>query len=239
MVKETFKQAVDNSGNLKAHCLDMIENSREKGWVLEPDAKAIMALQGLDIPDFYLGNSVKEAGLFLKKTSSMVVAKCVSSKILHKTEYGAVVTKISTHEQLATAFRKFKQLPGFENVLVEEMVTGIEVLIGAKIDYQFGPVVMLGIGGTSVEIYKDTAIRMAPLKPSDVISMVNSLTGREMITGHRGQQGVDINRLTHLMVKFSTMVHEWEKVIESIDLNPVICTPDRCVIADARIIIKS
>ncbi len=219
--------------------LKIIENSRASGWVMEPDAKKIMAWHGFDIPGFYLGNSVKEAGVFFKQCPSMVVAKCVSPQIIHKTEFGAVITNINTLTRLKTVFETFRQMPGYEAVLVEEMIQGIELFVGARIDYQFGPVVILGIGGTGVEIYKDTAIRMAPLKPSDVLSMVNSLTGKQIINGYRRKPGVNMDVLIHLVVEFSHMVCRLESVISDIDLNPVICTPDRCVVADARIIIPS
>ncbi|THB81821.1 MAG: acetyl-CoA synthetase [Desulfobacteraceae bacterium] len=218
---------------------EILEQSRSRGWVLEPMAKSFMEMTGLDIPKFYLGSSSSRAGEFLKQCKSGVVAKCVSSQILHKTEYGAVRVGIHNQDQLKEAFRHFKLLPGFEEVLVEEMLSGVELLVGAKIDYQFGPVIVMGIGGTGVEVYKDTTIRMAPLKPGDVLSMVNSLIGKDIISGHRGQQGVDMDVLTRVLVQFSHTVMEMEDRIESIDLNPVICTPDRCVVADARIILAS
>jgi hypothetical protein len=130
------------------------------------------------------------------------------------------------------------KLEGCENILVEQMVQGIEIIIGAKNDFQFGPVIVFGIGGTSVEVYNDTAIRMAPVKPADVFSMVGSLKAKKLITGYRGKPGVNMKIFTDLMVKFSHLIMELENDIESVDLNPVICTMDRCVIADARIILQ-
>lgn len=215
----------------------ILEQSRERGWVLEPAAKSIMKMHGMDIPEFYLGNSLEEAEQFLIRCSGSVVAKCVSPDILHKTDHHAVRVGIRTRKQLDDAFRAFRRLPGYEQVLVEEMVQGIELLVGAKIDYQFGPVIVMGIGGTGVEIYKDTAIRMAPLKPSDVTSMAGSLTGKAIISGHRGHFGVQMDVLTPMMVSFSHLAVELEPFIESIDLNPVICTRQRCVVADARIML--
>ena len=151
----------------------ILENSKELGWVLEPDAKALMKLHGLDIPEFILTNDFESADKFLNKSDCPVVAKAVSKSILHKTEHKAVVTGITSSEQLKKEVMRLKKLEGCENILVEQMVEGIEVIIGAKNDFQFGPVIVYGIGGTSVEIYNDTAIRMAPLKPEDVVSMVD------------------------------------------------------------------
>lgn len=205
--------------------------------MLEPDAKALLKLKGLDIPDFILTSSFEDAERFLKEAGSIVI-KAVSRKILHKTEYNAVVTGISSSHHLQQEMERLLKLEGCETILVEKMIQGLEIIIGAKNDFQFGPVIILGLGGTSVEIYNDTAIRMAPLKPGDVFSMVESLQAKELLLGYRGKKGVNMEILTHLIVNFSYWMMELENEIESVDLNPVICTKDRCVIADARIILK-
>ncbi len=223
---------------LKKKIKEIIKNNKPLGWVLEPDAKALMKLYNLDIPDFVLTDSSKDVEPFIDKSGYPVVAKAVSEKILHKTEHQAVVTGISSGEHLQREMTRLLKLDGCKNILIEQMIQGIEVIIGAKNDFQFGPVIVFGIGGTSVEIYNDTAIRMAPLKESDVASMVESLTAKEIILGHRGKHGVNMEVLTDLLIKFSYLIMELEKDIESVDLNPVICTKDRCVIADARIMIK-
>ena len=122
-------------------------------------------------------------------------------------------------------------------MLVEEALNGFELIVGAKIDYQFGPVVLLGIGGTGVEIYRDTALRMLPLRPQDVASMVKGLKGHQLLEGYRGAEPVDMQRLSHMLIAFSGLVMQIEPYIESIDLNPVICTADRCIVADPRMVL--
>jgi len=224
---------------LKKNSKKIIEESKSLGWVLEPDAKALMKLQGLEIPDFILTHSFEEADQFLKKSGCPVVAKAVSKNILHKTEHRAVVTGISSSDHLESEMARLQKLDGCENILVERMVQGIEIIVGAKNDFQFGPVIVFGIGGTSVEIYNDTAIRMAPLKPGDVPSMVESLKAKDLILGYRGSAGINMKILTHLIVNFSYLIMELENDIESVDLNPVICTKNQCVIADARIILQT
>ncbi|WP_022663956.1 acetate--CoA ligase family protein [Desulfospira joergensenii] len=223
---------------LKKLSRQIIENSRETGWVLEPDAKALMRLAGLDIPDFILTDSIEAAGHFLDRAGCPVAAKAVSKKILHKTEHRAVVTGIASKDHLKREMERLLALDGCEKVLIEEMVMGIELIIGAKNDFQFGPVVVFGLGGTAVEVYRDTAVRMAPLKPGDVVSMVESLKARDLVLGHRGGQGVNMEALTRMMEAFSCLIIELEHEIESVDLNPVICTGEKCIIADARIILK-
>ncbi len=216
----------------------IIENSKPRGWVLEPEAKQIMANQGFDVPNFVLTDSIQVANNFLK-LSGPVVAKAVSEKILHKTEFDAVVTGISEEKTLEREMTRLKTLQGCEQILVEEMVEGLEIIIGAKNDFQFGPVIVLGLGGTSVEIYNDTAIRMAPVNQGDVYSMVDSLKAKKLFKGYRKKPGVNMDLLVSLVVKFSSLTMDMEEQFQSIDLNPVICTKGRCVIADARIMLKS
>lgn len=216
----------------------IIETSQSRGWVMEPEAKQIMAGQGFDIPNFVLTDSVEVARAFLEKSPGPVVIKAVSEKILHKTEFDAVVTGINDEISLEREMERLKSLAGCEQILVEEMVQGLEIIIGAKNDFQFGPVIVLGLGGTSVEIYKDTAIRMAPVTPEDVVSMVDSLTAKKLFKGYRKKPGVNMERLTRLVVDFSTLIMDLENKFQSIDLNPVICTRELCVIADARIMLQ-
>jgi len=223
---------------LEQESKNIINNSKDLGWVLEPDAKALMKFQGFDIPYNVLTNSFDKADQFMKDAGCPVVAKAVSKKILHKTEYRAVVTGLSSSHQLKKEMARLQKLDGCENILVEHMVQGIELIVGAKNDFQFGPVIVFGIGGTSVEIYNDTAIRMAPLVEHDVLSMVQSLKAKAILSGYRGKPGVNLKALTHLLVDFSLLIMDLQEDLASMDLNPVICTKDKCFIADARIILK-
>ncbi|MCP4021425.1 MAG: acetyl-CoA synthetase [Desulfobacteraceae bacterium] len=223
---------------LKKESVKLLEKQRNIGFLLEPEAKKLFKDHGMDIPGFVLADSLKTAKAFFKDTSSPLVAKAVSRKILHKTEYNAVVTGIKTPDVLESEFNRLKGLDGCESVLIEEMIKGVEIIIGAKNDYQFGPVVVLGIGGTSVEIYNDTAIRLAPLEQGDVVSMVESLVARDIIKGFRGKIGVNMEVLVSTITVFSQLITDMEPFFESIDLNPVICTKDRCVIADARVMLR-
>ncbi len=214
---------------------EALNRAEKRGWVMEPEAKRILTNRGFDVPDSVLARTAVEAEAFAGKNGFPVAAKCVSPEILHKTEHGAVITNINSIDELNTVFHRLMKLPGAQSVLVEAMISGIELFLGMKNDYQFGPVVVLGTGGVGVEIYNDTAIRMAPVKPDDVISMVNGLKGSAVIKGFRGLPGVNLDCLIDVTVRFSQFAMELEKWVRSMDLNPVICTPDRCVIADARI----
>ena len=223
---------------LKKEINEILLNSKEFGWVMEPEAKRLLSLAGLDVPKFTWVTGIEEAIRFAKEIGYPVVAKIVSSKVIHKSDVGGVVIEIDSDEKLKKSLSKFSHFDGFAGMLVEEMIGGIELIAGATIDYQFGPVILLGLGGTGVEIYKDTTLRMAPLNKRDVESMVRSLKAYQLLEGYRGSEPINLEELSRMMIAFSDLVMELEEGIESIDLNPVICFSNRCVVADARIILK-
>jgi succinyl-CoA synthetase beta subunit len=217
--------------------LGIIEDSRDQGWVLEPDAKRILSIAGLDVPRFSWAKSADEAAAFARTVGYPVVAKVVSPRALHKTDVGGVIVGVRGEEELRRAYGTLGRIEGFRGVLVDEMLSGVELIVGAKNDRQFGPVILLGVGGVSVELYKDTAIRMAPLAEKDASSMVRCLRAHELLEGFRGAEPVNLALLTALLVGFSNLVMEIADQVESIDLNPVICSSRRCAVADARIML--
>lgn len=216
---------------------DILTASQDIGWVLEPDAKQILDSVGIPTPHFHLATTKDDAILFAGNIGYPVAAKIVSPAVLHKTEHDGVALGIETDEALNAAFDRFERFDQFKGMLVEEMVAGVELIVGAKIDHQFGPVVLLGIGGIGVELYGDTAIRMAPVNEQDVRSMVCQLKGRQLLQGFRGSAPVAMAPMIDLVIRFSELVMDLEKQITSIDLNPVMCTSTGCVVADARIIL--
>jgi len=216
---------------------EMLSASKDRGWVLEPEAKRLFARLGLDVPRFIWTTRLEEALRFAREIGYPVVAKVVSPEILHKSERKGVAAGIQEEGELIAAVDRFRKMEGFAGVLVEEMVQGLELIVGSKDDYQFGPVILLGIGGTGVEIYRDVTLRMAPLNPKDIENMVRCLKARRLLEGYRGTEPISLSKLSGLLSVFSGLVMDLEGSYESIDLNPVICSSNRCVIADARIIL--
>jgi acetate---CoA ligase (ADP-forming) subunit beta len=216
----------------------IIENGRQAGWILEPEAKRLLSLAGLTVPQYEVAATASEAVAAAQRIGCPVAAKVVSAQILHKSEAGGVVLGIAEPARLKGIFEKFSALDGFAGLLVEEMLPGSELIVGAKVDFQFGPVILLGIGGTSVEVYQDTSIRMAPLTAEDVPAMLAGLKGAKLLQGYRGAEPINVSLLTRLMLAFSDLVMELENEMASIDLNPVKCSADRCVVADARVILN-
>ena len=223
---------------LKKEITDIISAARGAGGVMEPEAKRLLAIAGLKVPRFKWARTMEEALRSAHEIGYQVVGKVISCDVVHKSDQGGVVVGIDTEETLERTYQRFSAVHNFAGMLVEDMVSGVELIVGAKIDYQFGPVILLGMGGTGVEIYKDAVLRMAPLQEKDVSSMVNNLKAHPLLEGYRGSEPVDLNELTHMMLVFSELVMDLEQVMESIDLNPVMCSPKSCIIADARIMLQ-
>ena len=218
---------------------EIIENSQKNGWVLEPDAKRLMAEVGVPVPAFEWCHDLADTLSAAERIGYPLVAKIVSPAIMHKTDVDGVVVGIKGPDELEKHYLRLSRLKGFDGVLLDEMVTGQELIIGCKNDFQFGPVILIGIGGTSVEIYQDTAIRMAPLKSSDPESMVSALKGYRLLSGYRGRTPISMPHLTTVMLKVSELMVALQDKIESLDLNPVFCSDQHCIVADARILLKN
>jgi acetate---CoA ligase (ADP-forming) subunit beta len=216
---------------------DIVSASRGEGWVLEPEAKRLLSLAGIPVPRFRWAKSFEDAAQFAGKIGYPVVAKVVSPRLVHKSDAGGVVTGICDGEKLAATFSRFSRLAGFDGMLVEETLSGTELIVGARVDYQFGPVILVGMGGTRAEIYRDVSLRMAPLNPGDAERMVRGLRARRIFEGFRGSAPVSMEGLEGLVMNLSRLVMELGESFESMDLNPVMCSAAGCVVADARIML--
>ena len=219
----------------KIHAI--LKAGEKAGWIVEPEAKKILSLAGLNVPRFKWTTKLKEALEFVRSIGYPVVVKVVSPEILHKSDVGGVVVGVASDEQMGAAFQRFSTFQGFAGIIVEEMISGVELIIGAKVDIQFGPVILLGMGGTGVEIYHDTCLRMAPLKQKEAESMIKSLKAHQLLEGYRGSKPVNVSALTEMITSFSNLIMQLEDYIESIDLNPVMCSSNSCIIVDARIVL--
>jgi len=217
---------------------EILAASAGRGWLLEPDGKELLKNAGLPVPRFAFARSVQEALRFARTIGYPIVAKVVSPLVLHKSDHGGVLTGIAGDEEAQAAWRRLSTIEGFEGMLVEETVQGVEMIVGAKIDFQFGPVILLGMGGTAVDVCPDAAIRMAPLANGDPGRMIQCLRGRRLLEGYRGRTPVSLASLSDLLLRFSSIVMDLLGVIESIDLNPVMCSSRASVIADVRVMLK-
>jgi acetyltransferase len=153
---------------------------------------------------------------------------------LHKTDVGGVVLDIEDQEQVLEVFHKMKSIEGFEGVLLQPMLKGIELFAGAVYEPDYGHIVMCGLGGIYVEALKDIASGLAPLTMPEASSMIRSLQSYKMLMGIRGQKAVDIQKYAEIIVRLSSVLRYCIEIKE-VDLNPLIDSKDGLVIVDARI----
>ena len=223
---------------IKQEIMDILHRARINGWLMEPEAKRVFALAGLPVPRFAWAADLRESLQHAARIGYPLVAKVVSPAVVHKSEVGGVGVGIADESQLRTFYERVSGLPGFAGLLIEEMAAGMELIAGAKLDFQFGLIILLGIGGISVEVYDDVAIRMAPICPADVEMMLRELKGEKLLSGFRGKPAVNREKLVRVLVDFAALVQEMVPYIAFIDLNPLLCSGEECIIADARIMLN-
>jgi acetate---CoA ligase (ADP-forming) subunit beta len=223
---------------LKKEIKEIIDKSKKWGWVLEPDAQKIFSGYGFKTPMYTVATEASPAVSMARQIGYPVVAKIVSPAIIHKSDVKGVVVGIQDDQTLIQTLERFRKLDGFAGMLIAQMVKGQELIIGAKNDFQFGPMILLGMGGVGVEIYKDVSLRMAPLTACDADHMINTLAARRLLTGYRGAKPINMNALKKTIVNFSRLMMDLQNVFESVDLNPVMCTAKSCIIVDSRIMLR-
>jgi acyl-CoA synthetase (NDP forming) len=157
---------------------------------------------------------------------------------------GGVKVNIGSDDELKKAFDDIingtkAKIPDaeIEGILLEEMVKGPELIIGTTIDPQFGPMIMFGIGGIFVEVYKDVSFRLVPITPGDAKDMLEEIKGKALLTGVRGLPAADTDQLVDILIKISEFISSYPEVAE-MDLNPLIVSEKGIKAVDARIILK-
>jgi succinyl-CoA synthetase beta subunit len=133
--------------------------------------------------------------------------------------------------------RKISPTCEIKGISIEEMVEGPEFIIGVTKDSQFGPMIMFGVGGIFVEVYKDVAFRLIPISETDAKDMLNELRGKELMNGIRGMPKGDPDELAHILIRVSNLIEMYNQIKE-IDINPLILTRNGAKAVDARIILE-
>lgn len=170
-----------------------------------------------------------------KKMKFPLVAKCVG--LLHKSDQGGVVLNIRSAEHLSLEFDRLMKIPEAKGVMIQPMLSGQELFIGAKYEPLYGHIVLCGLGGIFVEILKDVASGLAPLSFSEANSMIRSLRAYKIIQGTRGQKGLNEELFAEIIVRLSIMLR-FTPEIKEIDINPLLANDKDVVAVDARIRIE-
>lgn len=180
--------------------------------------------------------SKEEAFSFAEKQGYPVVLKSASPQILHRTELGAVIAEIEDKEKLSEAYENLLEIEKVKEgeILVQKQISGREIMVGAKIDSTFGPIVLFGLGGIFVEVYKDISFRLAPIEREEAEKMIEEIKGAEILKDFRGKKSIDIVKLKDILVQTSKLIAGEE--IEELDFNPVIANPKGTWVVDAKIV---
>ena len=207
----------------------------ENGYVPPQTVRDILSCAGIPLVPELVATSKDELTAFAQRVGYPVVAKVVGP--VHKSDVGGVTLNIRTPEHLALEFDRMMQIPGATGVMVQKMLRGTELFIGAKYEERFGHVVLCGLGGIFVEVLKDVRSGLAPLTYGEAFSMIHGLRGYKILQGTRGQQGINEKKYADIIVRLSTLLR-FATEIKEIDINPLLADGDDVVAVDARILIE-
>ena len=205
------------------------------GYLAPDTVREILSCAGIPMVPEQVSSSKDELIAFAEKTGYPVVAKVVGP--VHKSDVGGVTLNIRTAEHLSLEFDRMMQIPDATGVMVQKMLKGTELFIGAKYEERFGHVVLCGLGGIFVEVLKDVSSGLAPLSYGEAFSMIHSLRGYKIIKGTRGQTGLNEQKYAEIIVRLSTLLR-FATEIKEIDINPLLADEHSVTAVDARIRIE-
>ena len=216
------------------------KSRREKRDPLLPDALEILKAYGIRVAEYYWATRREDVKEAFKKMEGPFAFKVVSSALSHKSDVGGVVLNVDTLSKAEEVYGKLENLdPGsFSGTLIQKMVPeGKEVLLGAKKDPSFGPVILFGLGGIYVEIFRESSIRVAPINRFDAEEMISEFKAAAILKGVRGEGPSDKEALVENLLRLSQLVTDFPE-IEGIDINPVKVLEKGALAVDARIILN-
>ena len=205
----------------------------------------LMADGGLPTPPFALATTPEAAARIAGELGFSVVLKISSPDIVHKSDVGGVRLNLSSPEavakageELLVAVRHALPKARLEGLLVCRMAPpGVEVIVGMNRDFQFGPVILFGLGGVLVEAFRDVSLRHLPLSREDARSMLREIRGCRLLSGYRGRPPVDEAALVECILKVAEIATKHPE-IQELDLNPVLAYPEGIMVVDARVIVR-
>ena len=213
----------------------IIDGISENGYISPDLVHQLLESAGIPTVPEFVSAEKKEVIKFAEKCGYPVVAKVVGP--VHKSDVGGVALNIRSKEVLAAEFDRMMNIPDATAVMVQKMIKGTELFIGAKYEPRFGHVVLCGLGGIFVEVLKDVSSGLAPLSYAEAESMIKSLRGYKILKGTRGQQGVNRRRYAEIIVRLSTLLR-FATEIKEMDINPLLADEKDVIAVDARILVE-
>ena len=216
---------------------ELIRKAEGRTALLEHEVKGLLKEMGLPVPKGIFIRSGED----IPKSSDLkfpLVAKVSSEKISSKSDLHGVRTGLQDSGGLKTAVEELSRIENSVGVLIEEMApAGTEVIIGGVIDSQFGPVMMFGLGGVFVELYRDVSFGLAPLSKEDAHWMIKDIKGHRLLEGYRGSPPVDKEALVEILIGTSEIMATG--LVEELDLNPVTLYAQGAMVLDAKMRLRT
>ena len=214
---------------------NIIGSIGQDGYLPPETVHQLLESAGIPMVPEMVSDDKNQLAAFARKVGYPVVAKVVGP--VHKSDVGGVALNIRTPEHLALEFDRMMQIPGATSVMVQKMLQGTELFIGAKYEERFGHVVLCGLGGIFVEVLRDVSSGLAPLSYPEAYSMIRSLRAYKIIQGTRGQAGINQQRYAEIIVRLSTLLR-FATEIKEMDINPLLADEQNVIAVDARIRIE-
>lgn len=214
---------------------EIIAGIKEDGYIAPELVHQIFECAGIPMVPEMVSDSKGELTAFADKVSYPVVAKVVGP--VHKSDVGGVALNIMSAEHLEMEFDRMMKIEGAKAIMVQKMIKGKELFIGAKYEPRFGHIVLCGLGGIFVEVLKDVSSGLAPLSYDEAYSMIRSLRAYKIIKGTRGQKGLNEQKYAEIIVRLSTLLR-FTTEIKELDINPLLADEDNVTAVDARIRIE-
>ena len=229
------EQAMNCDGVDVARIRSIIDGIKGSGYIAPKLVNELLGSAGIPTVPEFVGHSKDEVVAFADKCGYPVVAKVVGP--VHKSDVGGVTLNVRDGGQLAAEFDRMMKIPDATAVMVQKMIKGTELFIGAKYEPRFGHVVLCGLGGIFVEVLKDVSSGLAPLSYTEAENMIRSLRGYKIIKGTRGQKGLNERKYAEIIVRLSTLLRHATEIKE-MDINPLLADENDVVAVDARILVE-
>jgi acetyltransferase len=252
---ETPMLASEEEGGLidSKRATHIIQAARQAGRTLltEYESKQLLAAYNIPTVETRIATSDEEAASIASQLGFPVVLKLHSETITHKTDVGGVLLNLADETAVRDAYHRIYESviaksgerdasgqPNFLGVTVQPMASldGYELILGSSIDPQFGPVLLFGLGGQLVEVFKDRALGLPPLNSTLARRMMERTRIYTALKGVRGRKAIDLESLEHLLVRFSQLIAE-QPWIKELDINPLLASPERLLALDARVVL--
>ncbi|MBW6480820.1 MAG: acetate--CoA ligase family protein, partial [Bacteroidales bacterium] len=209
-----------------------IIDSVGNGYLEPQQVQELLDAAGINRAGEAVAKTADEAVKFAEELGLPVVMKVVGP--VHKSDVGGVVLNVKSTEQVRSEFERMIQIKDTTAILLQPMLSGMELFAGAKYEEKFGHMILCGMGGIFIEVLKDVAAELSPISKDKALEMIRSLKSYKILEGVRGQEGINIEMFAENLARLSALVNTAPEIFE-MDLNPLLGNKKQVVAVDARI----